>query len=683
MNSRSSSNPEPRAARTERARPRILRRAVAAGCVLLGMLASRPAAAGDAPAWLHAVVNAPIPAHDEKTDAVLLYSEKNVTVRSADNIKTVVRMAYKILRPDGRHFGTVVIFFDSQTKISNLHAWCIPAQGKDYEVKEKDGAEVGIPGVPGSDLVVDVRAKVLPIPAPDPGNIVGYEYEQDDHPYFLQDIWSVQDEIPVREAHYSLQLPPGWEYKTAWLNASEIAPTAGPNNQWSWTATDIKALKDEDAMPPRSGIAAQMLVNFLPAAGAQGASKLGDWNSIGVWYNGLLRGRMDPTPELNQKVAQITSGQSTLLAKMQAIALYVQRDVRYVAIELGIGGWQPHPAADVFTHRYGDCKDKVTLMRAMLNEIGVNSYHMPINTERGSVTPEMPGHMGGFDHAILAIVLPDSVNDPSLSAIYTHPKLGRLLIFDPTDDLTPFGEISGALQSSYALLVTSSGGELIQTPRLPPHTSGIHRAAHLTLDAQGNLGGEVQEIRLGDAAARQRASLRNVSLASDRVKPVETLLAHSLASFRILKATVTNLNDTDYPVEFDYAFVAERYAKMAGGMILVRPRVIGTRSSGLLETKEPRQRPVVFDGPERDVDLFEIKLPPGYVADDLPPPVNLDYSFASYHSKAEVTDGVLRYSRTFELKEFLVPMSQIDQLRTMYRQIATDERGVAVLKPGN
>ena len=110
-----------------------------------------------------------MPAHDEKTDAVQLYAEKIVTVQSADKIKTQVRVAYKILRPGGRDLGTVVIPFDSQTKINWLHAWCIPAQGKDYEVKDKDGAEVALPAVQGSELIIDVRAKVLHIPGARPG----------------------------------------------------------------------------------------------------------------------------------------------------------------------------------------------------------------------------------------------------------------------------------------------------------------------------------------------------------------------------------------------------------------------------------------------------------------------------------------------------------------------------------
>src|SRR5579864_3742757 len=117
-----------------------------AALVVMAVSAPPSALAGDAPAWMHAVVDAPLPPHDEKTDAVLLYSEKVVTVQSADKIKTLTRAAYRILRPGGSEMGNVVIPFDAQTKISNLRAWCIPAHGKDFEVKEKDGADVSIPG---------------------------------------------------------------------------------------------------------------------------------------------------------------------------------------------------------------------------------------------------------------------------------------------------------------------------------------------------------------------------------------------------------------------------------------------------------------------------------------------------------------------------------------------------------
>jgi hypothetical protein len=629
---------------------------------------------------MHALVNTPIPAHDEKTDAVEMYSEKTVNVQSADKIKTVVRKAYKIIRPGGRDLGTMVIPFDSATRITNLHAWCIPAQGKDYEVKEKDGAEVAMPAVQGSELITDLRAKVVHIPAADLGNIIGYEYEQEGHPFVLQDIWYFQGAHPTRESHYTLQLPAGWEYKTSWLNHAEVAPTPSGSNQWQWAVNGVPAIKDEVDMPPHRGVQGQMIVSFVPAGGAVGKTFV-SWRDMGLWYTELTRGRREASPEMRQKVAALTASATTPLAKMRALAGFVQRDIRYVAIELGIGGYQPHPAVDVFRHRYGDCKDKATLMASMLKEIGIESYYVVINSERGAVTVEMPAHMGGFDHAILAIQLPAGVDDSSLAAVMEHPKLGKLLFFDPTSELTPFGRLSGPLQANYGLLVTPEGGELVELPRLATSFNGIMRTAKLTLTPGGTLSGDVREVRVGDSASAQRYALKSVTKDADRIKPVETVLGRSLSSYRLTKVSFANLEQTELPFEFDYSLVADNYAKPAGNLLLVRPRVIGVKSSDLLETKEPRQYPVVFDGPSKDMDVFDITMPAGYEVDDLPQPVSADFGFASYHSKAEVSGNVLRYSRTFEVKEPSVPLAKVEDLKKLYRIIANDERNTAVLKP--
>src|SRR6266568_3255692 len=277
-----------------------------------------PANAGDAPQWIHALVNAPLPAHDEKTDAVLLYSEKNLTVISADKIKTVVRAAYKILRPDGREYGSVVVPFDSPgQKVTSLHGWCIPAQGKDYEVKDKDSLDVSPPGVEGGELIDDLRAKVLRIPAPDPGNIVGYEYEVERQQLLLEEDWYFQEVSPTRESHYFLRLPAGWEYKASFLNYPEVKPTQTGNNQWQWTVTGVKGIREEEDMPPWRGLMGQMIVSFFPPGGTLGKG-FSNWREMGTWYLNLSNGRRDASPDIKLKVAALTATAPTILDKMKA-----------------------------------------------------------------------------------------------------------------------------------------------------------------------------------------------------------------------------------------------------------------------------------------------------------------------------------------------------------------------------
>ena len=646
-------------------------------CALLSC--SRATWAGDAPQWVHAQVNAGLPDHDEKTNAVLLYAEDTLTVQGNGKIKRVERRVYKILRPDGRRYGTVLANFDSETKINSIRGWCVPAQGKDYEVKDKDAIETSLFGVQNGELMSDVKTKVLTIPASDPGNIVGYEVDQEVHPYVIQDIWNFQFEnTPVREAHYTLQIPAGWEYKAAWLNHPEVPPT-GSSNQWQWTVSDVKAIKSETDMPPWEAVAGQLVLSLIPPGGG-GNKGFQSWADMARWEEGLVRGRRDVSPEIKQKVMDLTKSDTTQLGKMRSVSRFVQKDVRYVAIQLGIGGWQPHPAADVYAHKYGDCKDKATLLSAMLQELGVESYYVFINTTRGAVTPTTPA-IRWFNHVILAIKIPQETNDPSLTAVLNQPDIGKILFFDPTDEWTPFGRLRGELQANYALLLAGNGGDLIQLPQLPASLNGVVRTAKLNLSLSGTLTGDFVEQRNGDSGDRQRAALKSVSKETDRVKYLESLISHSLSTFQLMNASVGNLNDSDHPFIYQYSLQSPNYAKTAGNLLLVRPRVVGTNSSDLLETKEPRRYPVEFDGPFKNSDMIEIAIPAGFEVDDLPPPVNVDYGFASYHSKTEASGNTLKYSRTFEVKELSVPVSKADDLKKLYRIVATDERNTAVLKP--
>lgn len=173
------------------------------------------------PEWLRAAAQTSLPKYPEDTDAVLLWSEQITTVTDSGEVKTLYRRAYKILRPEGRDRGIVAAYFDNETYVSHLRAWSIPADGKDYEVKEKDAIETS---AFTESLYGDTRHKVLKIPAADPGNVVGYEFEQKRRPTILQDEWQFQDDIPVRRARFELSLPPGWEYETFWLNYGKQKP---------------------------------------------------------------------------------------------------------------------------------------------------------------------------------------------------------------------------------------------------------------------------------------------------------------------------------------------------------------------------------------------------------------------------------------------------------------------------
>jgi hypothetical protein len=653
-------------------------RALLGAIIVLACMGAPPARGAAAPKWMHALATVPLPAYDEKTQAVQLYSETSISVQPSGRIKRLERKAFKVLRPGGEKLGTLAFGIDRVRRVTDLHAWCIPTSGKDYAVKQHDALEAGLSGVTNGILATDIRVLVLQIPAATPGSIIGYEAETEETPDALVDDWRFQNTIPVREARYSLQLPNGWSYKASWLNHADQSPVSTGPNQWLWRLEDVAAVREEPRMPPLPGIAGSMFLTLIPPAGIKGSMQT--WSDIGAWYADLARGRRDPSPQLKQKVAQLTASAPTLLAKMQALAAFVQDDIRYVGIELGIGGYQPHAAADVLSHEYGDCKDKATLLGAMLDQIGVQSYPVIINAARGAVGQATPPSIYGFNHVILAVALPTDVDAPVLEAVYPHSKLGKLLFFDPTNPVTPFGGLSGSLQGNYGLLVTPEGGELVKLPEIAPSANGITRTATLTLDESGTLRGEVREVRVGNRAAEQRYALRTAKSETDRIRPIEALLSASLSSYEITKASVVDSHASDRRFEWHYSIEAKRYANTAGDVLLVRPRVMGSKVIGILETKEPREYSIEFDAAERDSDVFEITVPAGYVADTLPESVDVDDGFAAYHSKTELVGRTLRYTRTYEIEKPSVPVESAKDLRALYRIITADERNEAVLK---
>lgn len=655
---------------------RVLRISRAA-LVWLGILLAVPAARAAAPDWLRQAAAAPPGSYPDEVNAVLIYDEQITTVKDNGEITTLYREAYRILRPGGHERGHLVLPFDAETKITSLHAWCLPAQGKEYEVKEKEAIETSI----YSDAFFsDDRQKVVEIPAADPGNVIGFEFEQKRRPYVLEDVWLFQGSDPSRMSRFTLSLPKGWEYKAYWRNHSDLAPQPAGENTWSWEMHDIPALQREPAMPAVRSLAGRLNIVYYPSSAALANKSVASWAAVGSWYARLAAGRADPSPEEKQKALELTSALPTPLEKMHALAAFLQHQVRYVSVEIGVGGWQPHAAPDVFRNRYGDCKDKATLLSSMLKVIGIDSYPVLVNTQRGVVSRDVPLAMT-FNHVILAIQLPSGVPTDTLYSTVQDAKLGKLLIFDPTAEMTGFGLLPAEEQGNRGLLVGPDGGQLIDLPLLSPDRSQLSRTAKFTLSEDGRITGDVQERLSGEMAADRRGALLRAD-AADRRKVLETFLGGFLSGFSLGDLQVENLDKYDQDLVIHYKFSADRYAKPMGALLLVRPRVLGQKASDYFGNK-PRKQPVEFDAPTLQTDVFEITLPPGFSVDDLPAPANLDAGFASYKSQVEVKGNVLRYSRQYAVKDVLVPSEKLDELKKFNSRIAYDENAAAVLKRTN
>ena len=654
--------------------PSLRNKAFRALLLTAALAASAGWCRGGVPDWFRAATRVSLPTYPEAAHAVVLLDENQTTVKDTGDMETVYRRVIKILRPEGREHGTMAVNFDKDTRLAYLKGWSISARGEEYEVKEKDAIETALFA---ESLYSDLRHKLLSLPAVEPGAVVGYEYVQKRRSMVFQDLWTFQDQIPVRRARYVLRMAPGWEYSTVWLNFPEQPPqTAGPN-EWVWELENLEAVESEPSMPTWYALAARLALSFFSSQKAASGKSHASWSDVGAWYSSLVAGRREPSPEIKQKVKELAASAPSELDKIRALATFVQREIRYVAIEIGIGGHQPHPAPEVFANRYGDCKDKATLLSAMLREAGIESYYVLVRTDRGVVVPQFASVIG-FDHVILGIRLPEGVPTAGLHSMVEHEKLGKLLLFDPTDSLTPLGYVAAHIQATQGLVVTEGGGEFLQLPLLAPTLNRLLRSATLNLRPDGNLEGSVQEILWGGHAARLRRSLL-AAPANERAGVLEHFLGEFLGGLVFQSAQAENLENCASPLILRYKFMAKNYAKTAGELMLVRPRVLGQKARDWLEGKE-RKHPVEFPSASLETDMFEIALPAGFKVDELPPAVTADCGFVDYKSETKVEGNTLKYQRSTTIKSVHIPKDRLGELKAFYRRVAGDDRNSAVLR---
>jgi hypothetical protein len=287
-----------------------------------------------------------------------------------------------------------------------------------------------------------------------------------------------------------------------------------------------------------------------------------------------------------------------------------------------------------------------------------------------------------FDHVIVAIRLPDGVDASSLYAVVNDPKLGRLLFFDPTNEYVPLGYLPWYLQNNDGLVVTSGGGALESMPLLPPATNRLLRTAKFSLSGAGDLSGEVHEVQWGGPAAQQREEFLEAQPAK-RAEVFDNFLGRYLNNFTLTGASLGNLDQYELSLVLTYKFVSPGYANASGDLLFFRPRVLGDHSSNLLRLfaeQKPRKYPIEFNEATIQDDVFDIALPAGYVVDGLPPPVQVDCEYATYHSETKVADGVLHYKRSFQINEVTVPTEKLPEIRNFLKQVAADQSTSAILR---
>jgi tetratricopeptide (TPR) repeat protein len=390
-------------------------------------------------------------------------------------------------------------------------------------------------------------------------------------------------------------------------------------------------------------------------------SSFTSWEDVGRWYGGLQEERVKPTLEVAARAAELTKNATDEEAKLRALYAYVSTDVHYIGIAFGIGRYQPHSAEAVLENQYGDCKDKHTLLAALLAATGIPAYAALINTSQ-EVDEDVPSP-GQFDHVITVV-----------------PRAGGQVWLDTTAEVGPYQYLIAPLRDKHALVIwRDKPAALVNTPADLPYETTQTFNMNAKLNDAGVLEGNAEFSARGDIEYLLRAGFRAVPL--PQWKELGQRISLSLGfGGEVSEVTASSPEKTDQAFHFSYKYTRKDFGDWPNRRIVVPEPMISLPAPNDEETLPlgPTWLGVLSDSQFRS----QTELPSGY-RPMLPAAIHLKRDFAQYDATYEFKDGKLiceRHLRTL-LRE--VPASEREQYKEFAKTLQDDYGAFIPLMSGS
>ena len=360
------------------------------------------------------------------------------------------------------------------------------------------------------------------------------------------------------------------------------------------------------------------------------------------------------------QVAALSSSESNDLSKIGALYSYVSRQIRYVAIEIGVGGYQPHLPADVYKNKYGDCKDKASLLISMLNKIGLRGYPALVGT-RGDVEadPAAPT-LATFDHMIVALPVPASLR----SAVAKFPAYdpgNQILWVDPTSETDPLGQLPEMDQGVFALIAYPERGDLQRIPEAPPERNGSEYAVDVHLQRDGTGVADVEAKYFGASNSRRHSFYRGRSQ-SEILKAFEERVTRyvSQASFR--KASISGTDDNGQQVAEKFTFGGNFATASSGDSWFFQPLILSGIAVPEVPSR-PRQLPLDVGVPYHVKCEYRLELPVGMRIERLPDKTSVKSEFGEISIEYSMSGDVLAATQAVSFAQSSIPPDKYPDFR--------------------
>jgi hypothetical protein len=587
----------------------------------------------------------------------------------ADPVAEVTRhRRARILNPQVVRTKVAIGYRASLHPLVSFEARTVTPDGKERYFGRGDATDVMSNG--NHVLYSDNRALVLDPPVGEPDTIFEWRavLRYTDPNLFSFGQWFGGNH-PVALARLTVTAPSGW--KIAHLARrldDDIAfePLRTETNgivTWRWERRDIAPIAVEPAGPDPDLTFPEVQVHLLEWPGRDGPRHgFRDPQDRATWVMELARDTATPSPELSAQVAKLVDGVSEERERAARLYGFVRDSVEYCAVEIGLGGWRPHLAGDVFHHRYGDCKDKANLLHSMLGVAGVKSRLVAIYHHKGYPRRfGLAGSGGNFNHMILSIDLPE----------------GSVLA-DATSHTAPFGRLPAGDEDADALPIAPQGATLIRTASAPSSLSQFSTEIAIAPRPAGARA-SFNVTATGHYADQLRSLLRDTSKPGGVLAEVLPMHAPELepSHFTVEGQTPTN-NESAVKAWGDFA-TADPFAGSGSTRVL--------RLSDLLERQLPvlrapsRQNPIVLGFRQRRLTKIRIPIPKGMAAPSLPSPKEIDTDFARYHLEWRIDGEQLEATRDLTIEARSVPAARYVEV-TRFIDAVNNAEATALLLHG-
>src|ERR1700687_26493 len=380
------------------------------------------------------------------------------------------------------------------------------------------------------------------------------------------------------------------------------------------------------------------------------------WQQVAKWYADLQRGKDVVTDAVTRKTIEITRGAATEEEKARRLYDYVSRNIRYVSLSFGVGRYQPHSATEVLHNQYGDCKDKHTLLSAMLKTVGIESHPLLIHSSV-DLDPDIPSP-SQFNHVITAAEVG-----------------GKRVWLDTTTEIAPFGLLIPALRGKQALLGTPElSNPIVETPAIAPLTSKQLFEAEGEFNDVGDLEANFKITAEGDAALLLRIAAR----ATAQTQWTELIQNFSyLSGFAgdVSNVKIENVETVEKPLNVSYHYSGKSYFAVddrdstgIGRNTLPMPQV-SVDPSRMASLK--KRAGLQLGGPLEFTQRIKLTFPK-MQQPKMPIPVSISRDYGTYKSKYSLVDGVFTAERVLSLNLPLLPAAREKDLDNFLTAISQD-----------